>query len=207
MTQLRKFTFVLLLAASFVHLSEQQCTKYYTVQSGDYCYKIWTDNGLTQQQFYSLNPGIDCNNLQIGQSVCVGGTVPPTQPPQATCGKYYTVVSGDTCYQIWTNNGLTEQQFYALNPGINCGDLKVGQVYASTSDGPQTLTISKKSIQPFFRSVNKFASQLVLALQLPLSLLEDLEPPFHLATLAQTALSAITPLGALAHSLPPRLNF
>lgn len=41
----------------------------YTVESGDFCGTIATDNNLTLDAFLALNPGIDCNNLQIGQQV------------------------------------------------------------------------------------------------------------------------------------------
>lgn len=47
------------------------CTKTYTVVAGDYCYKIATENGLTLDQFYSINPTVNCNPLQIGVVVCV----------------------------------------------------------------------------------------------------------------------------------------
>lgn len=49
--------------------SSNGCTQLYTIKSGDICYDIWTKNGLTSEQFYKLNPGINCNNLQIGQQV------------------------------------------------------------------------------------------------------------------------------------------
>ncbi|KIH54873.1 LysM domain protein [Ancylostoma duodenale] len=39
---------------------------WYRIQSGDYCYKIWADNGLTEQQLLALNPGLNCNALNIG---------------------------------------------------------------------------------------------------------------------------------------------
>lgn len=41
----------------------------YTVESGDFCGTIASDNNLTLDAFLALNPGIDCNNLQIGQQV------------------------------------------------------------------------------------------------------------------------------------------
>ncbi|OCK76037.1 carbohydrate-binding module family 50 protein [Lepidopterella palustris CBS 459.81] len=48
------------------------CSKTYTVASGDYCYKIWTDNGLTEAQFRALNPSLDAGcDLIAGQVVCV----------------------------------------------------------------------------------------------------------------------------------------
>lgn len=47
------------------------CQKSYTVKAGDYCWLIATDNGLTLDQFYALNPGLVCNPLQIGTVVCL----------------------------------------------------------------------------------------------------------------------------------------
>jgi len=47
------------------------CAKTYTVQSGDYCYLIATNNGLSLDQLYSINPGLNCSPLQIGVVVCV----------------------------------------------------------------------------------------------------------------------------------------
>jgi LysM repeat protein len=45
----------------------------YTVQSGDFCGTIAEKNGITLDQFFSLNPNIDrsCNNLTVGQVVKV----------------------------------------------------------------------------------------------------------------------------------------
>lgn len=48
-----------------------KCAKTYKVVAGDYCYKIATDNGLTLDQFYAINPTVNCNPLQIGVVVCV----------------------------------------------------------------------------------------------------------------------------------------
>ncbi|GMH39231.1 hypothetical protein BSKO_07129 [Bryopsis sp. KO-2023] len=52
------------------------CPRVHTVESGDICYNIWRSNGLTEKQFRDLNPGINCNALQIGQRLCVGGAAP-----------------------------------------------------------------------------------------------------------------------------------
>eukprot|EP00243_Klebsormidium_subtile_P004007 TRINITY_DN1778_c1_g1_i1.p1 TRINITY_DN1778_c1_g1~~TRINITY_DN1778_c1_g1_i1.p1 ORF type:complete len:245 (-),score=55.01 TRINITY_DN1778_c1_g1_i1:499-1233(-) len=56
------------------------CSKYYTVKDGDICFNIWNTFGLSSDQFYALNPGIDCDNLQIGQQVCIQGGVTPPPP-------------------------------------------------------------------------------------------------------------------------------
>ncbi len=43
----------------------------YTVESGDFCGTIADANNLSLDQFIALNPGIACENLQIGQVVKV----------------------------------------------------------------------------------------------------------------------------------------
>jgi cellobiose dehydrogenase (acceptor) len=77
---------------------------------------------------------------------CAGGSPPPppvvvtsvvTLPsvPRPTttltpsgCSKTYTVVAGDYCYLIATNNGLSLDQFRGINPGLNCDPLSIGVV-------------------------------------------------------------------------------
>jgi len=49
------------------------CAQTYTVVSGEYCYLIATNHGLSLAQFYDINPGLSCDNLQIGRVVCVRG--------------------------------------------------------------------------------------------------------------------------------------
>jgi len=100
------------------------CAQSYFVASGDSCWAIWTRFALTEAQFYSLNPAINCAALKIGQSTCVKQSSSSTS---GTCPSIYNVVSGDTCWAIWTKNGLAETQFYSLNPSINCAALQVGQ--------------------------------------------------------------------------------
>ncbi|KAH7717458.1 speract/scavenger receptor domain-containing protein [Aphelenchoides avenae] len=48
------------------------CKKTYTVKQGDSCWKVWTDNKLTEAKFRSLNPKVNCDALQIGAKVCIG---------------------------------------------------------------------------------------------------------------------------------------
>ena len=72
---------VVLLALAMVMLPgmSQQCSFPYTVKSGDYCWAIMNTYGVSSQTFYSLNPGLDCNNLKVGQVLCLQGYVaPPT---------------------------------------------------------------------------------------------------------------------------------
>jgi chitinase len=138
------------------------CTKHYTVVSGDSCYAIWTEFGITEAQLYAFNPTLDTNcDLSIGQVLCVSesptstssGTISTTSSTTssstsasstATCTEYYTVVSGDYCYLIYTKFGITEAQLYAYNPSLdtNC-DLSIGQVLC-VSESP--LSSSSSSV-------------------------------------------------------------
>ncbi|KAH7415910.1 hypothetical protein KP509_14G065600 [Ceratopteris richardii] len=93
------------------------CTLY-TVKSGDTCYDISQENGVSLEDFLSWNPGINCNNLQIGQEVCISAPC---------CCTIYTVKSGDTCYDISQVNGVSLEDFLSWNPGINCNNLQIGQ--------------------------------------------------------------------------------
>jgi chitinase len=135
------------------------CTEVYVVVSGDYCYAIWTEFGITEAQLYAWNPTLDANcDLSIGQVLCVAESTSTTTSVVSTtttsnstsatataCTEHYTVVSGDTCYAIWTEFGITEAQLYAFNPTLdtNC-DLSIGQVLC-VSESP-TSTSSSLSI-------------------------------------------------------------
>jgi hypothetical protein len=96
------------------------CTRYYTVKPNDNCWRIWTENALSESTFRALNPGINCNNLQIGTTLCVESLA------GSNCVNTYVVQPSDNCWRIWTSNGLTEARFRELNPGINCNNLQIG---------------------------------------------------------------------------------
>jgi LysM repeat protein len=81
-----------------------------------------------------LNPTLVCNNLQIGQMVCVAlnpasiVTTTPSSIGGLTCSSYYTVKSGDTCYYIAGQYGITLDTFLAINNNqLVCSNLQIGQ--------------------------------------------------------------------------------
>ncbi|KAF2087338.1 carbohydrate-binding module family 50 protein, partial [Saccharata proteae CBS 121410] len=141
-----------------------QCYTWYTVVSGDYCYKIEQQFSITFDQFRTWNPTIDsqCSNLQVGQSYCVNASsAAPAAPESASstkttsssststgastvappgptgsgtttaCQEWYTVVSGDYCYKIYTQYGITFAQFRDWNGNVDsqCSNLVVGNAY------------------------------------------------------------------------------
>eukprot|EP00897_Mesotaenium_endlicherianum_P002855 jgi/Mesen1/2598/ME000166S01720 len=107
------------------------CTNSYTVQAGDTCGGIISAAGLSALEFFSLNPGLYCANLQAqagqagGQQVCLSGL-----PPEATvCKHYYRVQKGDSCASIVFHKcNRSYVTFRRLNRGFDCqgGTLYVG---------------------------------------------------------------------------------
>ncbi|KAL3722192.1 hypothetical protein ACJRO7_034545 [Eucalyptus globulus] len=49
------------------------CRRDVQVNSGDTCYAIAQQYGLTLDTFYSYNPNVNCDDLSIGQYFCVVG--------------------------------------------------------------------------------------------------------------------------------------
>jgi len=103
--------------------SFSNCTTYHTVVSGDSCASMETMYNIAQTDLFRWNPEIStsCSNIDANDAYCVGGG-------GDACTKVYTVVSGDYCSEIETNQDITETQLYALNSWLdsNC-DLQVGE--------------------------------------------------------------------------------
>lgn len=119
--------------------------------TGDTCYDLAEDNGISLDDFYAWNPavGSSCAGLDTGYYVCVGiiagGTATPTTTTSATstsgngvttptptepgmvddCDAFHYVVSGDSCSSIAEDANITLDEFYDWNTevGTSCGDL------------------------------------------------------------------------------------
>lgn len=102
------------------------CQSFYTVVNGDICFSIAANFRITLDQIFSLNPNINCNNLQIGQRLCVSNTnsiiVTGNQ-----CTAFRTIVGGDTCFDLANANRISLNSFLSINPNINCQNLQIGQ--------------------------------------------------------------------------------
>jgi LysM repeat protein len=127
------------------------CQAYYVLNVGDTCQNILNNYGISQTMLQILNPNLNCNSLQYGTVICV-------PPSVQTCTCTYTVKSGDVCYTIALQNGLSLTQFYSLNPGLNCFNLNMGQnVCIRGASFYQTTTTSTTTHAPsFYNNVNSF---------------------------------------------------
>ena len=111
----------------------------YTIRPGDTLYVIAINNGTTVEAIMAINPGINPNNLQIGQIICVPTMVPsvPSVPP-CTGGFYYTIKAGDTIYNLAPRFNVTVDAIIRANPGINPNNLQIGQVICIPAAAPPT---------------------------------------------------------------------
>jgi chitinase len=124
--------FTLSLALVIISLTNA-CSNYHTVISGNTCYDIATLYGISLNDLTSFNPGLNCQMLQIGQKLCVSGSGGGSTG--GSCSSYYVIKSGDYCYAIAQNNGISLDQFYTLNAGINCNNLQIGQIVCVSGNG------------------------------------------------------------------------
>ncbi|NLW08222.1 MAG: LysM peptidoglycan-binding domain-containing protein [Clostridia bacterium] len=97
----------------------------YTIRSGDTCWGLAQRFNTTVEAIIAANPGINCDNLQIGQVICIPGTQPGVCPPGTFS---YTIRAGDTCFALAQRFNTTVQAIIAANPGLDCNNLQIGQV-------------------------------------------------------------------------------
>ncbi|CAI5459822.1 unnamed protein product, partial [Closterium sp. Yama58-4] len=94
------------------------CATPYTVTADDTCESIAAAFSMSRSEFLKLNDDLPCGRLKAGQQVCVAhGT-----PDMPACQEFVTVAEGDSCDTIMraARPPLSAQEFYTLNPGINC---------------------------------------------------------------------------------------
>jgi LysM repeat protein len=78
-------------------------------------------------------------SLSIASVESVSSVLSPTIAPTPPCTEVYVVVSGDTCYLIWTKFGITEAQLYSMNPTLNANcNITIGQVLCVAWNPPTT---------------------------------------------------------------------
>ncbi|GIC89055.1 putative LysM domain protein [Aspergillus udagawae] len=109
------------------------CETFYQAVSGDSCWTIVSEKYtyLTQDEFYAWNPavGSTCSNLQAGYYYCVATKTVHAMPSTiSTCKKWHLVATGDSCWSIEQQYGITATQFGTWNPyvGTSCASLWLG---------------------------------------------------------------------------------
>jgi lysozyme len=107
------------------------CPNPYTVQQGDWIYKIARNCNVAVSALIAANPGINPSVIKPGQLLNMpgaGATPVPGSPPQATCSGSRTVVTGDTLFRLSYGCGLTVEQLAAANGIVFPYTIYPGQV-------------------------------------------------------------------------------
>ncbi|MBE3590813.1 MAG: LysM peptidoglycan-binding domain-containing protein [Firmicutes bacterium] len=86
----------------------------YAVRSGETLFTIAGKFGVTVQQLLAANPGINPQNLQIGQILCIPGVAASFCPG----GRLHTVTAGETMSSIAAAEGVTLAALIQANPQI-----------------------------------------------------------------------------------------
>ena len=96
----------------------------YVIRRGDTLFALAQQYGTTVAAIIAINPGINPNALQVGQTICIPGAAPPTCP---TGSVPYVIRSGDTLFAIAQRFGTTVSAILAINPGLDPNALRIGQ--------------------------------------------------------------------------------
>ena len=122
------------------------CSNIYTTKNGDGCYRIAELHQLSLYSLLSLNPNLDCNNVRAGQRICVPKGSVSLEPSSikynlVNCGTKYVIQSRDsTCSSLVSQNRISWNAFYELNPGIDCSNLRIGNVVCMPTVVQQSVT-------------------------------------------------------------------
>ena len=95
--------------------------RYWRIRPGDTFFRITRFLNITVDEIIELNPGINPQNLEVGQLICI-----PRENP-CPSGVFWTVSQGDTLFNIAQQTGTTVARLLELNPGIDPNNLQVGQ--------------------------------------------------------------------------------
>ncbi|HBG23091.1 MAG: LysM domain-containing protein [Syntrophaceticus sp.] len=94
----------------------------YTIQAGDTFFLLSQRFNVPLDAILAANPGVDPQNLQIGQIVCI-----PSAPPSPCPGFFYVIQAGDTFFLLSQRFNVPLDAILAANPGVDPNNLQIGQ--------------------------------------------------------------------------------
>jgi peptidoglycan endopeptidase LytF len=103
----------------------------YIIQAGDTFFLLSQRFNVPLDAILAANPGVDPNNLQIGQRVCIPSGVPVCP------GFFYVIQAGDTFFQLSQRFNVPVAAIEAANPGVDPNNLQIGQRICIPAGGPE----------------------------------------------------------------------
>ena len=131
----------------------------YTIRPGDTFFGLAARFNTTVQAIMNANPGVNPNNLQIGQQICI-----PVAPAPGPCpgGFTYTIRAGDTFFSIARRFGISVSALMAANPNVDPDRLQIGQEICVPAPMPVPgfcpggFTYTIRAGDTFFSLANRF---------------------------------------------------
>ncbi|MEG6616229.1 LysM peptidoglycan-binding domain-containing protein [Peptococcaceae bacterium 1198_IL3148] len=127
--------------ASGMMAQQRQCpagTNPYVIRSGDTFFSLAQRFNTTVAAIQAANPGVNPNNLRVGQTICIPGGNGP-QPGRCPAGTTpYVIRSGDTYFALAQRFNTTVDAIRNANPNVDPNNLRVGQtICIPEGNGPQ----------------------------------------------------------------------
>ncbi|MTI62234.1 MAG: LysM peptidoglycan-binding domain-containing protein [Firmicutes bacterium] len=97
----------------------------YNIKAGDTFISIARQFGYTLDALLAINPGVDPNNLRVGQEICLPPS-PGGGPFPCYGGSIYRIKAGDTLYSIARQYGVSLEQIINANPQLDPENLIIG---------------------------------------------------------------------------------
>lgn len=97
----------------------------YKAKPGDTFNSLAHRYNTTVQAIVNVNPGINSDNLRIGQTICipVRRSIVPCSP-----GNRYVIKPGDSFSKLSRRYGISVNTILEMNQGVDPSNLQVGQV-------------------------------------------------------------------------------
>lgn len=126
----------------------------YTVQKGDSLYQIAKKYNTTVDELKKLN-NLTSNQLSIGQVLTIPTEVSEEEPQK----KYYTVVKGDSLYQIAKKYNTTVDELKKIN-NLSTNSLSIGQILTLPTEDAEsnknTVTYTVQKGDSLYQIANKY---------------------------------------------------